>query len=95
VPIRVVRLNARNPIVGVALLLVLVAVVLLVLTLGVTILAGAAVLGGAAFVVRRALRLGRRPAAPERALPPLDPANEVFAPDEVDASRRLRAGEDG
>jgi hypothetical protein len=73
---RVVRLNVRNPFVAAAVLLIVLAAILLVLGLGVTLLAAAAVVGGVGLLARRVLRL-RRPAPPRIA--PLDPSREVFA----------------
>lgn len=73
---KVVRLQTRNPLVALAVLLIVVAVVLLVLGLGVALLAGGAVIGGAALLGRRVLRLRRPPPPP---LSRLDPSREIFA----------------
>jgi hypothetical protein len=83
-PIRVIRLQSRNPVVGLVVLLLVLALVLAIVTAGVTLLAGAAVLGGAAYAVRRlvggrALPRGRPVDAP--AIGRLDPSREVFAAD--------------
>ena len=93
---RVFRLQSRNPVVGVALLVVLIAIVLAVLAVGLTVLAGAAVLGAVGLLARRALRLRRPPAqrlgATARA--GLDPALEVTAPAAAPSHRRLSSGAD-
>jgi hypothetical protein len=86
---RVFRIQSRNPIVGVAIGLIVVAVILLVLGLGVALLAGAAVIGGVGLLARRVLRL-RRP-APAILVKP-DPAREVFAPREANDRRTLPPG---
>lgn len=76
---RIFRLQSRNPLVAVALLIVLLALIAAVVAVGVTLLAGAAVLGAAGLLVRRALGRGR---VPTSAAPRLDRAQEVFAPTE-------------
>ena len=76
---RVLHIRTRNPIVGAIVGVLILLIVLAVLLAGATLLAGVAVvggvLGGAVLLGRRVLGLGRR-AGP--ALPPLDPADEVF-----------------
>jgi hypothetical protein len=67
-------------------LLIVVAMLVLVLGLGATLLAGAAVVGGAGLLARRVFRI-RRPRAV--ALPTLDPAREVFAATESGNRRAL------
>jgi hypothetical protein len=88
---RVIQIRTRNPIVGAVVGLLVLLVVLAVLLAGATLLAGVAVvggvLGGAVLLGRRVLGLGRRS---EPALPPLDPANEVFPTRELD-TRELDA----
>ena len=84
--IRTVRLQTRNPVVALALTLIVVAVILLVLGLGVTLLAGAAVVGGAGLLARRVFRLRR---APPTALPTLDPSREVFPAQQSEDRRAL------
>lgn len=53
--IRVVRLNSRNPLVGIVLLVAILAILALVLTAGMALLAGGAVLGAVGYVARRVL----------------------------------------
>ena len=94
--VRTVHFRTRNPIVGALLLLLLLAVVAAVFTVGLTLLAGLAVVGGAGLLVRRALRGGRRAVEP-----PLDRAREVrpgdarsrevFPPGQAAPPRRLPA----
>ena len=74
--VRTVHFRTRNPIVGAVLLLLLLAVLAAVFTVGLTLLAGLAVVGGAGLLVRRALRGGRRELEP-----PLDRAREVLPRD--------------
>ncbi len=85
--VRTAHFRTRNPIVGAVILLLVLAVLAAVFTVGLTLLAGLAVVGGAGLLVRRALR--GRLAAPE---PPLDHSREVL-PREVSAplpnARRL------
>ena len=85
---RVLHIRTRNPIVGAIVGVLVLLVVLAVLLAGATLLAGAAVvagvLGGGVLLGRRVLGLGRRSGP---ALPPLDPANEVFSG--LDPSREV------
>ena len=80
--VRTMHFRTRNPIVGALVLLLVLAVLAAVFTVGLTLLAGLAVVGGAGLLVRRALR-GRLP-PPE---PPLDRSREVLAP--LPNARRL------
>jgi hypothetical protein len=73
--IRTVHLQTRNPIVAVALLLVVLALLAALFTVGIAVAGVLAVVGGAGLLARRALR-GRLP-APEA--PRLDRSREVFA----------------
>lgn len=87
--VRTVRFQTRNPIVGAAILILVLALLVAVFTVGLTLLAGVAVVGGAGLLVRRALR-GRLPAAePPRLDPRLDGSREVFAPGQAPPERRL------
>jgi hypothetical protein len=75
-PIRTVRFQTRNPVVAVALLLLVLALLAALFTVGIAVAGVLAVAGGAGLLARRALR-GRLP----RAEPPrLDRSREVFAP---------------
>ena len=100
--IRVVRLQSRNPLVGIALLLLVLALLAAVVVFGMALLAGAAVLGGAVYLGRRLVGrpvLGERGGAGrlpgvEAAVGRLDPSREVFAPgDGAPGGRRLPSGE--
>jgi len=88
-PMRVVRLNVRNPLVAAAVLLIVLAVILLVLGLGVALLAAGAVVGGVGLLARRVLRLRRPPPA---RVAPLDPSREGFAAAERRERRELPPG---
>jgi O-antigen ligase len=92
-PIRIVRLQTRNPLVAALLAVLVLAVLAAVVVFGAALLAGVAVVGGAAVAVRRlaggrALRRGAVP--PDQTLgdAPLDPRREVFAAG-PDDTRRL------
>jgi hypothetical protein len=87
-PIRVVRFRSRNPLVGVALLVLVLAVLAVLLTLGLALAAGLAAVAGAAVLARRAL--GRR--APPVAPPALRQGQEVFAPPRDTPPRPLPPG---
>ena len=90
--IRVVRFSTRSPLVGAALvalvLAVLVAVVVAVVAVGVTLAVAVAAVGGAALLARRVLLRHPRP-APQ---PALGRAQEVFPPAPGDAAHRLPPG---
>jgi hypothetical protein len=90
-PMKVVRLDARHPLVVVALLLVLAAVVLLVVTIGLGALAIGAVAAGVGLLARGLMRVGLLRsgggAARPRATPRLDPSMEVFSTPRDDARR--------
>lgn len=88
--VRIVQLRSRNPVVVALVLVVVLALLAAVVAVGFTLLAGAAVVGGAGLLARRVLR-GR--VLRGRALPPadradaavrggfpLDRAREVFPP---------------
>jgi hypothetical protein len=75
--IRIFRLNMRNPLVGVVLLIAAVGFLLAAVVFGLTLLIGAVALGGVALLARRILRFGRREPP---ALEPLDSGQEVFPP---------------
>jgi ABC-type transport system involved in cytochrome bd biosynthesis fused ATPase/permease subunit len=97
--VRTVPFRTRNPIVGALVLLVVLAIVAAVFTVGLTLLAGLAVVGGAALLVRRALRGGRRelesPLDRTREVLPRDAgAREVFPPGQAPATRRLPRSSD-
>ena len=88
--------RTRNPIVGALILLLVLAVLAAVFTVGLTLLAGLAVVGGAGLLVRRALRGGRRELEPPldrtREVLPRDVGlREVFAPGQAAPTRRLPA----
>lgn len=51
--IRVVRLNSRNPLVGIFFLVVILAILAFVLTAGMALLAGGAILGTVGYLARR------------------------------------------
>lgn len=51
--IRVVRLNSRNPLVGIVVLVVILALLAFVLTAGMALLAGGAILGTVGYLARR------------------------------------------
>jgi ABC-type transport system involved in cytochrome bd biosynthesis fused ATPase/permease subunit len=74
--VRTVQFRTRNPIVGAVVLLIVLAILAAVFTVGLTLLAGLAVVGGAGLLVRRALRGGGRALEP-----PLDRAREVLPRD--------------
>lgn len=81
--LRIVRLNSRNPLVGVVLLVVILAILAVVLTAGMALIAGGAVLGTAGYLARRvfggnALARGARDEARVVVL-----GNEVFPPVEI------------
>jgi ABC-type transport system involved in cytochrome bd biosynthesis fused ATPase/permease subunit len=92
--VRTVQFRTRNPIVGAAVVLLVLAVLLAVFTVGLTLLAGLAVVGGAGLLVRRALRGGRGALEPPldrtREVLPRDAAlREVFPPGQEPQTRRL------
>ncbi len=92
-PIRVVRFQTRNPVAAAAVLLLVLALLAVVLTVGLTLVAGLAVAGGAALLVRRVVG-GRLPrGAPPALERPLDPGREVFPPAPGAEVRRLPPGE--
>lgn len=91
--IRVVRLNTRNPIVGALLLVVVMALLAFLLTAGMALVAGGAVLGGVGYALRRVLggkSLGEAPAGRRPRLEGL--GEEVFPPGSRPASHRLPEG---
>jgi hypothetical protein len=90
---RIFHLRSRNPLVAVALLIVLLALVAAVVAVGFTLLAGAAVLGAVGLLVRRALGRGRATLPPPA--PRLDRALEVFPPTYHPPERRLPPAPDG
>lgn len=103
--IRIVRLQTRNPVVGAALLVLLLALVAAVLAVGLTLLAALAVAGGAVLLGRRVLH-GRRiappaPARPDRAgevfptrAPTIDGVDATLAPTPAPPARRLPPARD-
>ncbi len=86
--IRVVRFESKNLLVGIALLVVLLAILAFVLTAGVALLAGGAAIGGVGYLVRRLVggrqALGASPVNRERVLRPED---EVFLPGATSTNR--------
>lgn len=105
--IRVVRLNSRNPLVGAVLLVVVLALLAFLLTAGMALVAGGAVLGGVGYALRRVL--GGARAAPTvmpgsdslHGIEEADPlvggrlrplGEEVFPPGERSASPRVGDG---
>jgi hypothetical protein len=92
---RIFRLQTRNPIVAVALLIVVLALIAAVVAVGFTLLAGAAVLGAAGLLVRRALGGGRATLPEPRSERALDRAQEVFPPTQRPPERRLPPAPDG
>jgi hypothetical protein len=86
-PLRVVRLQSRHPLVGLLVLLLALALLALVVVFGAVVAAGLAVVGGVVMAARRLA--GRPPLPPAPVAPPtLDPAGEVFAA-QPDDTRRL------
>ncbi|MGZ8379874.1 MAG: hypothetical protein ACXW0Z_21815 [Gemmatirosa sp.] len=83
---RLFRFQIRNPVVAVALLIVVLALVAAVVAVGLTLLAGLAAVGAAGLLARRALG-GRR--SVDAAPPRLDRAQEVFPTAEVPPGHRL------
>ena len=97
--VRTVQFRTRNPIVGAAILLVVLAILAAVFTVGLTLLAGVALVGGAGLLVRRALRGGRRELEPPldrtREVLPRDAGlREVFPPGQAAPTRRLPGPEE-
>lgn len=87
--IRVVRLNSRNPLVGILLLVVILAILAFVLTAGMALLAGGAILGTVGYLARRIFggkSLGTAPVEGERLVVM---GEEVFPPSHLPAERRL------
>lgn len=87
--IRVVRLNSRNPLVGILLLVVILAILAFVLTAGMALLAGGAILGTVGYLARRILggkSLGKAPVEGERLVVM---GEEVFPSSHLPAERRL------
>jgi hypothetical protein len=83
-PVRVVRVSARNPFVAAALLVLVLAAVAALLVVGLTAAAGVAAVAAAALLARRVV--GR--ALPRRPPPPaLDPGREVGPAAQFDAGR--------
>ncbi|MCC6927600.1 MAG: hypothetical protein IT359_01305 [Gemmatimonadaceae bacterium] len=86
--LRIIRVDSRNPLVGILLLVVILALLAFVLTAGMALLAGGAVLGTVGYIARRLLggkRLGATGSERER----LGVAgDEVFAPGQPLAARR-------
>jgi hypothetical protein len=87
--IRVVRLGAGSPLLGVLLAVLGAALLLAVLVFGMALLAGAAVIGSAVLLGRRLFGAGR-PVPPwpsaESLEPPLDPSREVRAGEVLDGT---------
>ena len=96
-PVRIVQLRSRNPVVVALVLVVALALLAAVLAVGVTLLAGAAVVGGAGLLARRVLRGRALPRDPSpHADLALDRAREVFPPGHpAPDARRLPPGTDG
>lgn len=99
-PVRIVQLRSRNPVVVALVLVVVLALLAAVFAVGVTLLTAAAVVGGAGLLARRARR-GRvlppaQHGAPPRADRALDRTREVFPPGhQAPDARRLPPGTDG
>lgn len=87
--IRVVRLNSRNPLVGILLLVVILAILALVLTAGMALLAGGAVLGTVGYMARRIFGGKSLGAAPEEGERLVVMGEEVFPSAPLPADRRL------
>lgn len=88
-PIRVVRLNSRNPLVGILLLVVILAILAFVLTAGIALLAGGAILGTIGYLARRVFggkSLGAAPTEGERVFVR---GEEVFPSANLDGDKRL------
>lgn len=88
-PIRVVRLNSRNPLVGILLLVVILAILAFVLTAGMALIAGGAILGTVGYLARRVFggkSIGATPLEGERMVVMGD---EVFPSSHVPGERRL------
>ena len=101
--IRVVQLNSRNPLVGALLLVVVLALIAFLLTAGMAIVAGGAVLGGVGYALRRVFGAGKASASigsfndadllrADRSVRPL--GEEVFPPAPRPESHRLGDGGD-
>lgn len=87
--IRVVRLNSRNPLVGILLLVVILAILAFVLTAGMALLAGGAILGTVGYLARRIFggkSLGAAPMEGERLVVM---GEEVFPSSHLSPERRL------
>ena len=87
--IRFLRFTSRNPLVGAALLVAVVALVLALVVFGLALLAGLAAAGGVALLARRLLGARGRATAP-RAM--LDPAREISPPGRSGARGELPPG---
>lgn len=87
--IRVVRLNSRNPLVGIFLLVVILAILAFVLTAGMALLAGGAILGTAGYLARRIFGGKSLRAAPMEGERLVVLGDEVFPPEPVSDARRL------
>lgn len=87
--IRVVRLNSRNPLVGIVILVVILALLAFVLTAGMALLAGGAILGTVGYLARRIFggkSLGAAPVEGERLVVM---GEEVFPSVPLPVDRRL------
>lgn len=87
--IRVVRLNSRNPLVGIVLLVVILAILALVLTAGMALLAGGAILGTVGYLARRVFGGKSLGAAPMEADRMVVMGEEVFPSSHLPEERRL------
>ncbi len=87
--IRVVRLNIRNPFVGAILVIVVMALLAFILTAGMALVAGGAVLGAVGYALRRVLG-GKSLGNPPVQRPRLEGlGEEVFPPGTLPETHRL------